>query len=107
MWQTYQDTLKKHNNRVPGGGYEAVAKEMQIPKLVVKSIHETMRTAKASESKNDNTQNVYEAVCKFQKEKCKEEKIFEKVAKSLSITSFKARDFYARALNQMATKVRN
>ncbi len=108
MWQTYQDTLKKHKNRVPGGAFEAVANEMQIPKLVVKSIHETMRTSKdTAVTPKDEQQTVYETVCKLQEEKCKEEKIFEKVAKSLSITSFKARDFYSRALNEMATKVRN
>lgn len=108
MWQTYHDLLKRHNKRVPGGAFEAVAKEMQIPKSVVKAIHESMRTSKASVVPSTNDQkSVYEAVCKLQEEKCKEEKIFEKVAKNLGITSFKARDFYSNALFDLATEVCN
>ncbi len=81
---------------------------MQIPKSVVKTIHETMRTSKdTAETSKDDQNKVYEAVCKLQEKKCKEEKIFEKVAKNLSITSFKARDFYSNALNDLATEVCN
>ncbi|KAH9399361.1 hypothetical protein TYRP_017772, partial [Tyrophagus putrescentiae] len=105
VWQTYHDLLKRHNKRVPGGAFEAVAKEMQIPKSVVKTIHETMRTSKdTAETSKDDQNKVYEAVCKLQEKKCKEEKIFEKVAKNLSITSFKVRDFYSNALNDLATE---
>ncbi len=106
MFRAYEDTLKKHNKRVPGGAFDAVAKEMQIPKLVVKAIHESMRKNTAVTSK-DEQQAVYEAVCKLQKENCKEEKIFEKVAKSLGISSFKARDFYSNALSDLASEVCN
>ncbi len=109
MFQTYQETLKKHKNRVPGGAFEAVAKEMQITPLAVKAVFEAMRPSKTStaKTKDDDQKSVYEAVCKLQEEKCKEEKIFEKVAKNLGITNFKARDFYSNALNDLATKVCN
>ncbi len=108
MFQTYEDTLKKHNKRVPGGAFDAVAKEMQIPKLVVKAIHETMRTVKeTAEPSKDDQNKVYEAVCKLQEKKCKEEKIIEKVSENLSLTGIKTRYLYSCALSDLATKVCN
>ncbi|KAH9405915.1 hypothetical protein TYRP_014212, partial [Tyrophagus putrescentiae] len=96
VFQTYEDTLKKHNKRVPGGAFDAVAKEMQIPKLVVKAIHETMRTVKeTAEPSKDDQNKVYEAVCKLQEKKCKEEKIIEQVSENLSLTGIKTRYLYS------------
>ncbi len=108
MWQTYHDTLKKHNNRVPGGAFEAVAKEMQIPESVVKAIHKSMKTSKdTAATSKDEQQTVYEAVCKLQEKKCKEEKIIEKVSKNLSFSGIKTKYLYSCELNDLATEVCN
>ncbi len=106
VMKTYQDTLKIKRSR-GNPVCDAVAEKMKIPKSVVRCVCEENRKKSNVKNQNDDQKNVYDAVCKLQDEKCKEEKIFEKVSKSLSLTGFKTRDFYSSALHDLAKEVCN
>ncbi len=114
IWKKYLDTSKETKGNKIKYSPDSVAKEMKIHVSVVKNVATQMKSLKTStdtstqEIKNETQNAVYEAVCellKNKKYKDKEDKVLEKVAKDLSITSFKARDFYCSALNEMATNV--